>query len=138
MAIPLVQNKDTGLVVRSIINELVNYANNSTVTGSFKVTGSSDITGDLRVDGSTYFTGSVYISGSNTLFNTGPATFSGSLTQGMGPFFVSKYFAKQSALITVKELIRCAPYGLYDSLTGEPDPDTVEYFWIVKEELEKI
>jgi len=51
---------------------------------------------------------------------------------------VSKYFAKQSALITVKELIRCAPYGLYDSLTGEPDPDTVEYFWIVKEELEKI
>jgi len=91
MAIPLVQNKDTGLVVRSIINELVNYANNSTVTGSFKVTGSSDITGDLRVDGSTYFTGSVYISGSNTLFNTGPATFSGSLTQGMGPFFVSKF-----------------------------------------------
>lgn len=85
MAIPLVQNKDTGLVVRSIINDLVNYANNNSITGSLKVTGS------LNVSGTTTFTGSVYISGSNTLFNTGPTTLSGSLAQGMGPFFVSKY-----------------------------------------------
>jgi len=36
MAIPLVKNKDTGLVVRSIINDLVNYANNNlSPSGSF-------------------------------------------------------------------------------------------------------
>lgn len=54
------------------------------------------------------------------------------------PSDISKHFAKQSALVAVKELIRCAPFGLYDPFTGKPDPDTVEYFWEVKEELEKL
>ena len=51
---------------------------------------------------------------------------------------ITKYFAKQYTLIAVNELIRCAEYGLYDEMTGEPDVDTKEYFWAVKEELEKI
>ena len=47
MAISLVKNKDTGLVVRSIINDLVNYANNNP---GVQVSGSSFITGSLTVN----------------------------------------------------------------------------------------
>jgi hypothetical protein len=46
MAIRLVQNRDSGLVVRSTINQLVNYANNNP---GVQVSGSSSITGSLTV-----------------------------------------------------------------------------------------
>ena len=46
MAIRLVRNKDTGLVVRSIINDLVQYANNNP---GVQTSGSSFITGSLTI-----------------------------------------------------------------------------------------
>ena len=51
MAIRLVQNKDSGLVVRSTINDLVNYANSTPtnlVSGSFTVT--QNLTGGIIIN----------------------------------------------------------------------------------------
>ena len=72
MAISLVQNKDTGLVVRSIINDLVNYANSNTansVSGSFTV--SQNLTGGIIMNPQTINFNTTIPAGYNT-FISGP------------------------------------------------------------------
>jgi len=49
---------------------------------------------------------------------------------------ISKYFAKQCALIAVDELIRIAPWG--GDIDNEIQDDSKEYYIKVKEEIEKL
>jgi len=75
MAISLVKNKDTGLVVRSIINDLVNYANNNP---GIQASGSSAITGSLTV--SQKMTAGIFINPQLLNFNvTIPTGYNGLL-----------------------------------------------------------
>ena len=76
MAIRLVQNKDSGLVVRSTINQLVNYTNNN--NPGIQASGSSAITGSLTV--SQKMTAGIFMNPQLLNFNvTIPAGYNGLL-----------------------------------------------------------
>lgn len=87
MAIPLVKNQDRGIVVRSIINDLVNYVNNTgsvfTPSGSVSVTGSLSVTEKVTAG---VFTNAQLITNNITVpagyngFLIGPITSSGNIT----------------------------------------------------------
>jgi len=72
MAIRLVQNKDSGLVVRSTINDLVNYANSTptnSVSGSFTVT--QNLAGGIIMNPQT-ISSNITISAGYNAFVSGP------------------------------------------------------------------
>ncbi len=89
---------------------------NNASSGSISYTGSTSYSGSTIFTGTTIFSGSVYISGSDTFYNTGPAVLSGSLVNGIGPFFVSKHAHAEG--------IQTSASGLYSHAEGNNTKST--------------